>query len=215
MDEATWLACSDPVPMLQFLQGKATERKLRLFACASARLLWDHMPEGVMRQAVEAGERFADGVTPWDREFVSQLHILPVAYRKETGRSWFSDHGRASMPAFFGAIHAAAHWCGLSEVPDRAGWTEHTKATGPQQPALLRDIFSPFRPVVFESAWGTPDVITLAGHIYHDRAFTLMGDLADAVEVGGCTNEGVLAHLRGPGPHVRGCAVLDAILGKE
>jgi hypothetical protein len=39
--------------------------------------------------------------------------------------------------------------------------------------------------------------------------------LADALEDTGCTNEQILGHLRGPGPHVRGCWVIDLILGKE
>src|SRR5262249_33771597 len=39
--------------------------------------------------------------------------------------------------------------------------------------------------------------------------------LADAVEESGCTNQDLLFHLRGPGPHVRGCAALDLLLGRK
>ena len=39
--------------------------------------------------------------------------------------------------------------------------------------------------------------------------------LADALEEAGCTNEDMLAHLRSPGLHVRGCWVVDLLLGKE
>jgi hypothetical protein len=39
--------------------------------------------------------------------------------------------------------------------------------------------------------------------------------LADALEDAGCTRAEVVEHLRGPGPHVRGCWVVDLILGKE
>ena len=39
--------------------------------------------------------------------------------------------------------------------------------------------------------------------------------LADALEDFGCTDQTVLSHLRGPGPHLRGCRVLDLLLGKE
>ena len=37
---------------------------------------------------------------------------------------------------------------------------------------------------------------------------------ADALEEAGVTDAGLLGHLRGPGPHVRGCHVLDLVLGR-
>jgi hypothetical protein len=39
MDEQEWLACTDPEKMLEYLEGKAGPRKLRLFACACCRRL--------------------------------------------------------------------------------------------------------------------------------------------------------------------------------
>jgi hypothetical protein len=38
--------------------------------------------------------------------------------------------------------------------------------------------------------------------------------LADALEEVGCTDPHILSHLRGPGPHVRGCHLVDLLLGK-
>jgi hypothetical protein len=55
----------------------------------------------------------------------------------------------------------------------------------------------------------------LGNGIYTDRAFDRLPILADALEEAGCTDTEVLAHCRGPGPHVRGCWVVDLILGKE
>jgi hypothetical protein len=38
--------------------------------------------------------------------------------------------------------------------------------------------------------------------------------LADALEEAGCADADLLVHLRGPGPHARGCWVLELLLGK-
>src|SRR2546423_1792808 len=47
------------------------------------------------------------------------------------------------------------------------------------------------------------------------RARARLAVLGDALEEAGCTNEPILTHLRGPGPHVRGCWALDALLGQD
>ncbi len=84
------------------------------------------------------------------------------------------------------------------------------------QAALIRDIFGdPFPPPKFEKAWRTPDVASLAESIYEDKAFDRMPILGDALEEAGCDDPVILGHCRGTGPHVRGCWVLDLVLGKE
>jgi hypothetical protein len=71
-----------------------------------------------------------------------------------------------------------------------------------------------FRPVPLDPAWRTPAVLHLAQSIYDDRAFDQLPILADALEEAGCSSREVLDHCRGPGPHVRGCWVVDLVLGK-
>ena len=80
----------------------------------------------------------------------------------------------------------------------------------------LRDVFgNPFRPVTIESRWLTETVVGIASCIYTERAFERMPILADALQEAGCENEVVLNHCREPGEHVRGCWVVDLLLGKQ
>jgi hypothetical protein len=84
------------------------------------------------------------------------------------------------------------------------------------QAALLRDLCgNPFFPVRVDPAWRTGTVAALAETLYDDRAFDRLPILADALEDAGCTDPAILDHCRGPGPHVRGCWVVDLILGKS
>ena len=80
---------------------------------------------------------------------------------------------------------------------------------------LLRDIFgNPFRPVTVNLVWRSASVVSLAQAIYEERAFERLPILGDALEDAGCANADILAHCRGPGPHVRGCWVVDHLLQK-
>ena len=102
-------------------------------------------------------------------------------------------------------------------------WDAHFSRERGVQCSLLRDIVgNPFQPAILDPAWRTLTVTALATAAYDNRilpAGTLDPDglsvLADALEDAGCTDEQLLAHLREPSPHVRGCWVIDLLLGKE
>jgi hypothetical protein len=89
---------------------------------------------------------------------------------------------------------------------------------------LLRDVFgNPFRPVSFDPSWRTSTVTTLAQTMYDSRDFSAMPILADALQevpsarrkgFAGCDNSDILNHCRGPGPHTRGCWVVDLVLAR-
>ncbi|QDU18833.1 hypothetical protein ETAA1_07290 [Urbifossiella limnaea] len=122
-------------------------------------------------------------------------------------------------------IATAAHWLTRSEpacltvaselarIPVDSARARSTETA--EQVRLLRDIFgNPFHPVALDPAWRTEAVVGLARGAYEDRAFDRLPVLADALEDAGCADGAVLAHCRGPGPHVRGCWVVDLVLGK-
>jgi hypothetical protein len=104
----------------------------------------------------------------------------------------------------------------LPDLVDRSGadaleWVDE----GLLPPDLLRDIFgNPFRPAAIDPRWLTSTAVSLAGAIYEERAFDRLPILADALEDAGCDNADILTHLRGEGPHARGCWAVDLVLGK-
>jgi hypothetical protein len=209
MTEAEWLGATDPVRMLEFLRGKASDRKLRLFACGWARKAGLHLPGESSRRALEVSEGFADGRVS-DGERASAF----ATAAEEVSRGW-SPSSELSLK-FCSAFHAAyAVGMGLGEIethlqPDPLSWLPR-----PDKAVLLRDIFgNPFRPVTADPKWLTSTVISLAGGIYDDRAFDRLPILADALQDAGCEDAEILCHCRSEGVHVRGCWVVDLVLGK-
>jgi hypothetical protein len=81
-----------------------------------------------------------------------------------------------------------------------------------ERPALLEEPRFYVPPYFGPSGWVALD---LAAAMYEARDFAGLPVLADALEEAGCEDAGVLAHCRGPGPHARGCWVVDLLLGKE
>ena len=196
---------------------KAGKRKLRLFGCGCCRHLWHLLDDEVLRPALEAAERFAEGEAD-----------------KDELRRW----ANAVAPLTVGSYDADAPGAGASTA---AAMVEH--ACGPSaqesafyptafQPTLLghriagrdgdevlchlfRDVFgNPFRPSAVKRewlAWNDRTLPAMARAIYDERAWERLPILADALEDAGCAEEAILAHCRGPGPHTRGCWVVDLL----
>jgi hypothetical protein len=124
---------------------------------------------------------------------------------------------RAARAAGFDA-KAASLATGYEPGPEVAYQTAQA-AEADAQADLLRCIFgNPFHLVSLDPGWLTWNggtVAKLAQAIYEERRFQDLPVLADALEEAGCTNEGILVHCRRPGEHVRGCWVVDLLLGKE
>jgi hypothetical protein len=214
MTEEEWLACADPRPMLEFLRGNASDRKLRLFAVACCRSVWHLLTDTRNRTAVEMAEVFAEG---------GMTDEMLLTFHKEAYHTYENLRGE-EMSAARGAAFSA--WC-FVEKSLSAGSAfsatnnclrELSEISG--QPfvclVLLQDVFrNPFRPVVVTPSWLTSDTRTLAEGIYQDRAFDRLPILADALQDAECDNVEILNHCRQSGIHVRGCWVVDLILGKS
>jgi hypothetical protein len=112
---------------------------------------------------------------------------------------------------------------GLKECgpfPKWLGWClgvgRHVEGLRPAAADLAREVFgNPFRPVEFSPDWRTSTAVALAAQMYKTREFGAMPILADALQDAGCDNDDVLNHCRQPGTHVRGCWVVDLVLGKS
>jgi hypothetical protein len=230
VNERDWLTGEDPRPMLGFLRGRAGDRKFRLFQVACCRRVWDLLPDDWCRQAVLLAERFADRkATDWQRRS-TRKHVAgcgegddltAINARDAVVRANEKTMGRHLVLLGVAAVvgHAANPGREGGSAAYRAGFrAEHGAEAG-----VIRCIFgNPFRLVALDPSWRTPPVLTLAEAASDDRilpAGTLEPDrlavLADALEDAGCTDAEGLGHLREPGPHVRGCFLLDAVLGLQ
>jgi hypothetical protein len=205
MTEADWLTATDPSPILRYLRGKVSDRKLRLFVCASCRRNESNIAKQAFRDALTAAERYADGLIG-----DGELQAVSAATALQSSR-------RVNMVQAHAQAHV--HWATQpdDEMPAAAGIVLAKKPTAQiWQSAILRCIFgNPFRPAAFDPHWRSETAVALATGIYADRAFDRMPILADALEEAGCDHDDVLNHCRGPGPHARGCWVVDLVLGKE
>jgi hypothetical protein len=190
LHEAEWLTGTDPDLMLRFLQGKISDRKLRLFACACARAAWHPLPNAASRTLLEIAESFADGT--------ARTTDVQNARRRGycMGLIWILADD---------AKQAARSWTHSADPPTPAAAS-----------SLIRDICgNPFRPVPATRQSLGSSVQHLATSIYGKTSFDRLPLLADALEDAGCTDAELLSHLRSPGPHVRGCWAVDLVLGKE
>jgi hypothetical protein len=215
--------------MLEFLMGKASDRKSRLFAVACCRSIWSFLADERSRNAVEAAERRANEEVSaeelervrYDAGKAFQAAITPLCRDAQSPRTAPCAGARAAVLALLpNALEAAARTASQAvnaarRAPGVSYFAAYEAALLPQA-VSMRDIFgNPFRPITFDPAWRTTDVLALARGIYAERAFDRMPILADALQDAGCDNEDVLNHCRGDGPHVRGCWVVDLVMGKE
>jgi hypothetical protein len=219
--EQEWLAGADPESMLAFLRERASARKFRLFACACCHRIRPLMGDERSWRAVLAAEAFADGRVPeqafedarWEATKVLDLMEVGTTalYAAEAACSACWDDFPTDGEEAFGAAQGAAGHCRRA-----AGLVGPPAVEFALQASLGRCVFgNPFRPVALDPSCLTPTVAALAAQMYETRDFSAMPVLADALQEAGCEDEQILGHCRGDGAHVRGCWVVDLVLGEE
>ena len=240
MTESQWLSSANPAPMLRHLGAKASARKLQLLGVACCRLIADHFDER-MGRLVDITERYAEGEAShgdWQAALRDTIRlVVPPDGTDPTPSDSSVYASRLALFGLFGtppdaALEPVLNWvvacAARAAAPGQVRAAE--KDMRRRQADLCREIFgNPFLERTVVPEWmstGGSGIFPgwmirvsetakgLADGVQADQAFERLPILADALEEAGCTDTDLLAHLREPGLHVRGCWALDLVLGK-
>jgi hypothetical protein len=236
MTEREWREAVWPRAMLDHLttfcgvtRSPRGRRKLRLFGVAYCRRVEHLLENEKFRQLIGLVEEWADDATKKKADEVLQFAVgcrggvgcgvgddlRPYVYANLLQQ--FTRPQLAAMAvSWLAARNAEAGSLGHGNAA-LALEGENIAAEAAHQCVLLRDIFgNPFRPVTFDAAWRTSTAVALASQMYDSRDFGAMPILADALQDAGCSNDDILTHCRDShATHVRGCWVVDLVLGKS
>jgi hypothetical protein len=224
MTEREWLACADaPQQMLSQLRWPLSGRKLRLLLCGCCRRFSHLLSDPRILPAVEVCERFVD-----------RRRATREALKAANAASHAACLDLENRPPFESGLALCAMLATLERITSRdvggvamiALRSEMGDAWPRAQCELLRDLFgNPFHPAAIDASWLTWQgglVVRLARAAYEERGLpagtldnTRLAVLADALEEAGCTDGQILGHLRSGGDHVRGCWVVDLMLGES
>jgi hypothetical protein len=228
MTEAEWLACENPQPMLEFLRGKVSERKLRLFACACCRSISKLMPDDQVRQIVTVAEQFADGLATgeeveqawslgWDVWGAWASRRTPASQCAEAEATGAATRAVEDTLSFEDAAqHSvnAAYAIGRDQnagEPDYDAAQQNRTTEMCRQAVLLRHIFgNPFRP--YNAPAHLPStVVQLAQALYNGQDCTFA--LHDALLEAG--HPELAKHFKDEQSHPKGCWAADLMLRKD
>jgi hypothetical protein len=245
MTAEEWDACDDLHQLRSFLQrlleanparNRWLDRKCRLYALACLTPYQSEFRTTGTRYAFAFLQKYADTKVVGVKGVARVRAWLQTEFRSLSSEGLTPEpllHGTllmALMPWPIWSLYAGCNIVGVRwlkrpdpDPTDVFSVDPVSVALLNEYVALLREVFgNPFRPVNVPDTWRTSDVRTVALATYQspDPAtgqldLARLAVLADALEEAGCDDATLLAHLRSPGPHVPGCWVVDAILGKE
>ena len=219
MNEQEWMTCHEPIRMWAWLQSRRgllrrfaqwfgtvywmPRRKELLFAtgyCRATRFAWSSEHENVLR----AAEEYVDQPRRFNGKLARDCQLayyLPMIFL-----DW--EHESMQRAAHYNPVMADET---LRSFVDQCGLFCN----------VFRDVFHNDFVATCKNNFnfGTEHegaISTMAAAIYRDGTFDRLPMLADLIEGSDCDcREDLCAHCRLPGPHVRGCWVLDRLLGKD
>jgi hypothetical protein len=223
MTEAEWFAETDFTRHIECLGDGLSPRKSRLLAAAFCRLAprLDH-PD--LLQALEEIDAYVDGRATAAELDTAMRRCRVLAVQQYEGSRLAGERSAAEDELValthnqlaWAVSYAAAAAITLSDIVIRLGGTRHPTFAVECRDRVFDVVGNPFAPVEFRPDWLSGTATTLAQQMYESRDFAHMPILADALQDADCDHEDVLNHCRDPRiHHVRGCWVIDGVLGKE
>jgi hypothetical protein len=243
MTESDWLGCPSTRRLLGLLPLPLDARRGRLLACGICRQ-FDRFPEDdPLQDALDAAEAFADGQlsakqrnTVQRRAFQFSTPLLQRSMDLMTQFQQTHDQATRTDLAERAALAArqatAARLIAACAADDFDAVFTGVNGAGAEgamlsrssemliegHPEIVRDVVgNPFRRPAIDPLWlmwRDGFIAGLAASIYEDQRFDEMPILGDALEDAGCSDRTLLAHCHDDAPHVRGCWVLDRLLGR-
>jgi hypothetical protein len=240
-----WNDLSDMLRVIEEVVGEsASGRKLRLAACSFARRIQSALVVPLVRSAIELAEDFADfrasreqlkvvrramaeavddarQVLIRDKQFITDWIDDPENAEWRLGVAIdqlpVSNRSRLVEPLLQLRDFDVDLLNEVSGITGRLLDPYRWRADELSQCLILRDVLgNPFRQAGFDSVWRTDTAVLIAKGMYESRDFGAMPILADALQDAGCENDDILNHCRDAnGIHVRGCWVVDLVLGKD
>jgi hypothetical protein len=201
MTEAEWHVCTDPALMQDMLRRTASVRRMCLFVCACCRRSPGMVADPRRVAALATVEAFVEGGA-WEKRGEAR------ALTQEVLSAVTEDDGLPLVQSPGGAIL------------DRELLKSTIIGLGDRvRCELVREVMgNPFEPVPLNPRWlhwEDDTVLRVARTLYDTRQFEGLSVLGDALLEAGCGHRDILMHCRQPGPHVRGCWLLDRLLGKQ
>jgi hypothetical protein len=213
MTEAEWLACEDPTPMVLWLGAQLSERKHGALLLACCRTYPEANLKGLTHALITAERQIEGKLNPneinsWKEEAtrIKETCVAELDFERASlarAVQYIFEKPTALFPRYF--------YC-----HNEYQWPKYNEESNKMCCRLIREVLNPFASPSANSDWRSSDAVAIARTMYDSRDFSAMPILADALQDAGCDNDDILSHCRDANAtHVRGCWVVDLVLGKE